>query len=311
MYAAGVKTLRQWLVRLFLHLAFAVLRFLPLGAVLALGRGLGGLACRLQPRRRERARQGLCRSLGLPEGSRSLEEAVRGVFTGLGMNLTELLWVAARPARLEERVVYDGLEHLRAARGMGKGVLVITGHLGSWEMLAAAMVHAGLPLTTIAREAADGGVNAFLLGLRSRLGVRTSLRGSGGAARSILRTLRDGDLLGALIDQDIRAEGTFVEFFGRPAFTPTGPVALALRAGAPVVLCCTWRRPDGRHQARFEPAVILEPGPDRAETIRSYTARFTRWIEERIREHPEQWVWIHRRWRRRPPDEAPARAAAN
>ena len=154
-----------------------------------------------------------------------------------------------------------------------------------------------------AREAGDGKVNELLLGLRSRLGVRTVLRGSGGAARQILRTLRSGDVLGAIIDQDIKIDGVFVEFFGRPAYTPTGPVALALRAGSPVVLGCTWREPDGAQRVRFDPPIdlALQAGEHRKAAIHRYTAEFTAWLEARIREHPEQWVWIHRRWRRRPP----------
>jgi len=300
--ARAPKPLRQALVRGGLAALTPALRYLPWRAVLLCGALLGHLACLLQPRRRRRARESLTRALGETLDRAALRQLERAVFVGLGKNLAELGWALADPARVDGLMRIEGEEHLRAALARGQGAVLITGHLGSWELLAAALVRGGFPLSVIAREANDGRVNEFLVGLRRRFGVRTVLRGSAGAARDILRTLKNGEVLGCLIDQDIQVEGVFVDFFGRPAFTPTGPTTLALRGGAPVVLASCWREADGRHRARLEPPLTLDRGPDLAADVARHTAAFTRWLEERIREHPDQWVWIHRRWRRQPAD---------
>jgi Kdo2-lipid IVA lauroyltransferase/acyltransferase len=295
------------LVRAALATLLPALGALPWRAALAVGAGIGRLAHLVQPRRRRRAREGLERALGDRLKPAEIRRLEREVFIGLGRNLAELAWVAADPSRVDRVVGMEGVEHLRAALDAGRGVVLITGHLGSWELMAAAIVRHGFPLSVIAREANDGKVNELLVGLRARFGVRTLLRGSAGAARGILRTLRSGEVLGCLIDQDIKAEGVFVEFFGRPAFTPSGPAALALRGNAPVVVGATWRLPDGTHRVRFDPPWRLDRGADPEADIARHTASLTRWLEERIREHPAQWVWIHRRWRRQPP---PGTAAA-
>jgi len=300
------KPVRQALVRGALAALTPVLRFLPWRVVLLCGAGLGQLAYWVQPRRRRRAQESLGRAFGDRLDRAALRRLERGVFLGLAKNLAELGWALADPARVDGLMRIDGAEHLRDALARGRGAVLITGHLGSWELLAAALVRARFPLSVIAREASDGQVNEFLVGLRRRFGVRTVLRGSPGAARDILRTLKSGEVLGCLIDQDTRVEGVFVDFFGKPAFTPTGPTALALRGGAPVVLAACWREPDGRHRARFEPPLTLDRGPDPEADIRRHTAAFTAWLEARVREHPDQWVWIHRRWRRQPAIESPA-----
>lgn len=304
--ARSPKPLRQALVRGGLTALAPVLRFLPWRVALGLGAGIGHLAYLLQPRRRRRARESLGRAFGDRLDRKALRRLERMVFVGLAKNLAEIGWALADPARVDGLMRIEGGEHLRAALDRGRGAVLITGHLGSWELLAAALVRGGFPLSVIAREASDGRVNEFLVGLRRRFGVRTVLRGSPGAARDILRTLKAGEVLGCLIDQDTRVEGVFVDFFGKPAFTPTGPTTLALRGGAPVVLAACWREPDGRHRARFEPPLTLDRGPDLAADVARHTAAFTGWLEARVREHPDQWVWIHRRWRRQPAIESPS-----
>ncbi|HSM12604.1 MAG TPA: lysophospholipid acyltransferase family protein, partial [Thermoanaerobaculia bacterium] len=137
---------------------------------------------------------------------------------------------------------------------------------------------------------------ASLLDLRGRFGTRTIVRGRPGAARDLLRTLRSGGALGMLIDQDTRVEGVFVEFFGRPAWTPVGAAEIAQKLGAAVHPTFIERCPDGRHRARIEPALGLPADPVAA------TQAMTDRIEQQIRRVPEQWVWMHRRWRRRPED---------
>ncbi len=292
------RRVRGGLVRLALPALQVFLWPLPWRLVLGAGWLLGWVGYAVQPHRRRRARENLARAFGAEMEGRRMRMVTRRVFTSLGMNLAEICWVAARPARADRLVEFRGWEHMEAALAGGRGVVTITGHLGSWELLAAAAARRGLEVSVIARETQDGRVNRFLLSLRTRLGLRTVLRGSVGAARAILRALRSGGALASLIDQDTRVEGIFVDFFGRPAYTPSGPISLALRAGAPVLLAAIRRLPDGRHRVRFDPPFQLDRSADRDEEVRRATEACTRWIEARIREHPDQWVWIHRRWRR-------------
>ncbi len=286
------------ILRILIFVLEKVLRFLPWRLVVTTGALLGGGAYVFQVRRRRRALANLTMALGDTEDPGELRRLARGLFLNIGRNLAEIVWVAARPERCDRLVTFEGLENLEAARARGRGVVLVSGHAGSWELMAAAIVRHGLPLSVIARRTSQESVSRFVLRVRERLGVQTVLRGSSAAARTVLRTLRAGDGLASLIDQDIRVKGVVVDFFGRPALTPTGPISLALRAGSPLVYLITWRLPDGTHRVRFDPPIEMERGGDTAATVERNTAAFTLWLEERIREHPDQWMWIHRRWRR-------------
>jgi KDO2-lipid IV(A) lauroyltransferase len=136
--------------------------------------------------------------------------------------------------------------------------------------------------------------------MRSHFGTQSVGRGTPGAARQLLRILRESEALALLVDQDIEAEGCWVPFFGRLAHTPLGPAHLALRRRAVVIPTFDERLPSGRHRVTFHPPLELDPDPVRA------TAQMSLVIEEQIRRRPEQWVWMHRRWRRRPPEETDA-----
>ena len=149
-------------------------------------------------------------------------------------------------------------------------------------------------MAVVARALEESGLNELLVAFRRRFGTETLERGAPGAARRLLRVLRAGGALGMLIDQDTRVEGVWVPFFGRPAFTPVGAAKIALRQGAAVVPAFIERLADGTHLARIHPPLDLP-----ADEVEA-TALMTQAIEEQIRRVPEQWVWMHRRWRRQP-----------
>jgi KDO2-lipid IV(A) lauroyltransferase len=173
--------------------------------------------------------------------------------------------------------------------------MILTGHCGNWELLAASLNAHGLGMAVVARELEDPGLQELLLALRERFGTRTIVRGTRGAARELLGVFRGGGALGMLIDQDTKVDGVFVPFFGRAAYTPVGAADLALRFDAAVLPTFIERLPDGSHLGRIEPALALPTDPTEA------TALMTARIEAQIRRVPEQWVWLHRRWRRSPP----------
>lgn len=260
----------------------------------AFGRGLGRLAWPLARRDRRRTLAHL--AIAFP--ARSVDERRRlgrANFAHLGTTLGECLYLLRHDAaEVDRHVDLTGWEHVVQAAASGRPLLVLTGHCGNWELINALYARRGRPITAIARHLPEAGLDHLLVGFRSRLGTRTIRRGSPGAARDMLRTLRGGATLGMLIDQDTQVDGVWVPFFGRPAFTPVGAAELALRFEARVLPTFIARRPDGRHQARVEAALELPRDPCAA------TATMSERIEAQIREVPEQWVWLHRRWRRQP-----------
>jgi KDO2-lipid IV(A) lauroyltransferase len=259
-----------------------------------LGRSFGRVAWRLARRDRKRTLDHL--AFAFPELSNGERDSLaERCFAHLGTVLGECLYLRhCPPAELSRHVELSGWEHVEAARAQRRPVVIVTGHCGNWELLAAILNARHLGMLVVAREIDEPGLQTMLLDLRARFGTRTIVRGTPGAARALLGALRGAGALGMLIDQDTKVDGVFVEFFGKPAWTPVGAAELALRFDAAVLPTFIERRPDGSHRAAIHPELALPTDPTAA------TALMTAAIEAQVRSHPEQWVWLHRRWRRRP-----------
>lgn len=213
------------------------------------------------------------------------------MFHHLGMTLAEVLWLPNLDAETCARTTtFEGLENLRP----GVGMIGITGHCGNWDWLAQAIA-LRTPVTVLHRGRDEPKMNLFITELRAKVGISTIDRGSTAAGREMIRALRHGSILAFLIDQNIRAESVKVPFFGRPALTPIGPARLAVRMGVPITrMFCERRR--GKLHIR-----ILEPLPVSTDDDPvALTARLTADIEAQIRRVPEQWVWMHNRYKERP-----------
>ena len=273
---------------------------MPVG--LWLGRRLGDAAYVLLRRRRQLALDNLARAYpALPLPAR--ERLARHASQHLGMTLVELARVLARPLDATlERIRLQGVQHLVAAMTAHGRALLLTAHLGNWELLAAAHRLTNFPLSIVVRPLDAPWLDALAERLRRRTGVE--LIDKRGALRPVLHALRRGRMIGILMDQNAaRHEGVFVDFFGRPASTSRSIALLAVRTRTPVVPVFARRDPDGYHTVVVHPA--LEPAASNgSETaVVELTARCTAVIERAIRETPEQWLWSHDRWRTRPPDE--------
>ena len=267
---------------------------LPRRAALACGRVLGRLAWRFSGRDRRRSLDHLALALpDLPEPER--RRIAHAAFLHAGMNLAELLHFLKRDHEVILRhVKAQGREELEAARAAGRPVLILTGHCGNWELIGTVLADSGFPPAAVARPLDDPTVQKILVDLRAHFGTTTIARGTPGAARQLLGTLRTGGALAMLIDQDTKVDGVWVPFFGRPAFTPVGAAEIALRQKAHVIPSFIERLPDGNHLVTFHPALDLPHDP------REATALMTAAIEQQVRRRPEQWVWWHKRWRRQP-----------
>jgi KDO2-lipid IV(A) lauroyltransferase len=197
-----------------------------------------------------------------------------------------------------------GAEHVEAARSAGRGVLLVTAHFGNWEVHG--MAHGWLfgPIGVIARPLDNPALDARLCEVRRRPGNTVIYKKR--ALPQVLRLLRDNRGVAILIDQNVQqGDGVFVDFFGRPAATTTAAAALALKTGCALVPSHTELREDGRYALVYEPALEVPASGDRDADVHRLTQRLTGVIEEWVRRRPEQWLWLHRRWKTQPAEPRP------
>lgn len=279
-----------------------LLAHLPSAVGLAAGRRLGDLLWWALPRRRAVALDNLQRVFGGERPPAEIRRLGRRSFQHVGMNLIEACCYFLRPTHvMVSRVRVEGLQHFQAAAAHGRGVFILTAHFGNWELLAAAHGLTGVPLSIVTRPLDHPLLEDLASRFRRRSGAELIVKRQ--AVREVLSALRRQRMVGILLDQNAtRAEGVFVPFFGSPASTSKGLALLALRTGAPVVPIFLRREPDGRHCMDVSAAL---PPPADGE-ITTYTSMFNRAIEAAIRRAPEQWLWMHDRWRTRPRETVPS-----
>jgi KDO2-lipid IV(A) lauroyltransferase len=206
---------------------------------------------------------------------------------------------------IEQIVVIDGAEHFEAARQRGKGVLFLTGHMSAWELAPFAHALYGHPLHFLVRPIKNRRVDELVNSYRCLSGNRPIEKNK--SARTIFKILNNGGTVGILSDHNtVIEEGVFVDFFGIAASTTSGLARIALRTEAAVVPgFLAWDYARRIYRLRFEPAVELAGSGNEEADVRENTARFTRVIEDYVRAHPDQWLWVHKRWKTRPPGEKP------
>jgi KDO2-lipid IV(A) lauroyltransferase len=291
--------------------------WLPESFAYVVGGGAGRLAFHLDRRHRAIALENLAAAFPGRYPSAELNLLARAVFENLGRTAVDV----ARSGRLlkasgGEMFRVDGLELLQEVRARGKGVMLLTAHFGPWELLPIVASLRYEPICVVARPLDNPRLDDLLTTLRERGGNQVIRKRE--AVQAILQVLRRGETVGILIDQHIsEREGVVVPFFGRPASTASAPALLALRSGA-AVLPAGIRRESGRGRYRITlgPEVPIRRSKDLKADLVENTARFNQAIEALIRERPDHWFWVHRRWKTRDPldprldTEAWCRAAA-
>jgi KDO2-lipid IV(A) lauroyltransferase len=298
------KRLKRFLRYVLIRGVLLLLRFLPLGAARTLGASLGGWAFVLARGERRKALKSLARAF--PEQSDAQRQALaRASFRHLAAAALEVACARALDRELERLVAWPPEDRrvLETALARGQGVVFVSGHVGNWELLARRVARSGYPSQSIAKETSDPRLTALVQDFRARGGVRSIWRGQEGAARAMLRALRGGEILGILIDQDTKVQSVFVPFFGELAATPRAAADLALRTGAAVVVGFCQR--EGRGYRLSMEEVPVPPAQEREAAVHALTAALSERIEAAIRRTPEQWVWMHQRWKTRPVDSAP------
>ncbi len=239
-------------------------------------------------------------SMAMPEISASERNVViNGALKHFGRSLAEILLFDAKSVdSLLSKVEVHGLEIIQEEMKKGRGAIMITAHLGNWELLGAFLTSRGLPLKVVATRSHNRKINELLVYLRKSRKVETIYRHD--SPRQMLKALKNNCLLGMLIDQDTKVDGVFVDFFGQPAYTAKGPAVLSMATGAPVIPTFIRRTPEGGHEVFIEEPVEMEKTKDKEKDILINTQKLSRIIEKYIRKYPEQWVWMHNRWKTRP-----------
>jgi Kdo2-lipid IVA lauroyltransferase/acyltransferase len=299
---SALRPLRQRVEVLLLRLLGFVARAVPFEAASGLGARLGRLAFVLVRRRREIAIENVRRCLGDPVGGAPAREIARQAFAQIGRTFLEFLALPSLGREgLRERVSLDGFEPLLARAARREGTVLVTGHYGNWEMLGATLLASGIQLRYLLPPQTNPGSDAYLDDVRRRLGIEPVKLGFG--MRHALRALRAGEAVALLADQDARRIGMHVPFFGRPASTLTGPARLAISARCPIAVGFAVRTGPGRYRARL--TALLEPraGAGEEEEVLRLTREITALTEQAVRERPDQWYWVHRRWKTPPPAE--------
>lgn len=282
-----------------------LLGLLPRSAARFVGAACAGLAYYLRPPLRRAALFNL--RLAFPDWTdKERKRAVRLMIQQIGWMAGEFSqFPKYTRANIERVVVLDGYENFDAGRRRGKGVLFLTGHMSAWELAPFAQALYGNPLHFLVRPIANAKVDALINRYRCLSGNQPIEKNR--SARAVLRVLSEGGTIGVLSDHNTSLEeGVFVDFFGIPASTTSGLARLALRTDAAVVPgFLSWDRERSKYRLRFEPAVELSRTSDEEADVRENTQRFTRVIEDYVRAHPDQWLWVHKRWKTRPPGEQP------
>jgi KDO2-lipid IV(A) lauroyltransferase len=299
------KRLQRALRSILIRFALRLLGLLPLRPALWLGGAAGRLGHRLAGGTRRLALAHL--ALAFPEKTPEEREAIcRDMFVHLGRSTTELASNRWYDRRLDGYVEIRPPGLLAEVMARGRGMVFVTGHLGSWELLARRIARAGGPNAVIAKSRGDRKLNELAARFRAEGGVTTLWREDPETGRAIIKTFRSGKALGILIDQDTRVQGVFVPFFGRLAFTPRAAADFAVRFGAPVVVGTIHRKgpraADG-HLLELTEITFSSDPPDREAEVVRLTAACTAVLEDAIRRHPGEWVWMHERWKTRPPGE--------
>ncbi len=295
--------LKYGLASLTLILIGAVFRILPDAASHRLGRWMGLAGFRFSTKRKGIALRNLKHALGAELSTDQLEALARESFANLGIGLADFFNFPSFDAKKLARLVeFTGEEHLRNAVSEGKGVLILSAHLGSWDLLAASLAAKGYPFSLITKVTRSNALNRMWMGYREAAGIKIFI--SSGSMGGILRQLKSGGIVGFVLDQNaLHEDGVFVPFFGKAACTLSSLAVLARRIGAPVIPVYTFRE-GGRHRVVVEEPIITPEIVDRDLDVLKRTEAYTLWTEKVIRGHPEQWTWLHDRWKTRPPDDS-------
>jgi KDO2-lipid IV(A) lauroyltransferase len=293
------KKIKNRLIFMLIKGVALILQLLPRKAALLFMKGVGWCAYYGLREARATTIENLTMAYHKSKSLTEIKVMSREVFVNLGRNIVDVI-------RLQ-KLIKHGIDHVIQAQGIdkldrawrrGQAVILVGGHLGSWELIAAYLAVKGYPLAVLAKPLYDPRLNQMLVQNRENAGFKSIPRDSG--LKQTLQWLRRGNILGILIDQDTNVHGEFVDFYGRKAYTPSGPVILAQHTGATILPVAIHIREDDTHLIEFGHEIQLQNTGVAKEDRTENVARCSKAVESFIRRNPTQWVWMHRRWKTQP-----------
>ena len=293
------KRIWQWMVRSTLSALLVILKFIPWRVALSFGTMMGSLGYALSARYRKVADKNLRLAYGDSKTPAERAELTKRVFQHFSrMALVECLKAPTlTDDELRKLVVVESYAPFDAVLSRGNGMVFICAHLGNWELLARRAAIEGYPVMVIARQSPDPGLNAITDRLREGGGYTVHPRGA--SVKPILKTLRAGGIVAILPDQ--KSDDVFVPFFGEVTGTVAGPAVLAMKTGAAILPSFCPRQPDGTYRMIFKPEIDTHTTGDTAADTERIMTDINQVIEDVIREYPDQWLWLHDRWKIKPP----------
>jgi KDO2-lipid IV(A) lauroyltransferase len=278
---------------------FRLLGRLSLQSAHRISRLLGPILFRIDRKHRRIARENLRRAFGSEKSAVQRDAIAREVFVNLVRILMEIAWSMNRSLEDFRRILrIRGYEHFKSAYAQGKGVLFLTAHMGNWEMLPILGGLYRFPVNVLYRPLDFSPLDRFVRNMRSRFGAR--MIPTARAARKVLDSLKHGEIVAVLMDQNVDwYEGVFVDFFGHRACTNKGMALIALKTGAPVLPLFLVREGSG-FTVEIAPVLSLIRTGDRTRDVEANTQQYNKVIESFVRRYPDQWFWVHQRWKTRP-----------
>ncbi len=281
----------------FVKLLSRIVCMLPLGVRHIVGQGIGALGWLLvSRRRREMAVDNIVLGLGIepgPAGRVAKQSATR--FGRMFMDV--LYFPRIGRNNIRQYVTIEGREHMEEALSFGRGVILVTAHSGNWELMGAALAMNDFPLAVVVQKQTNAAMDRFINEYRTLVGMQVTYKTS---VREMLRLLGEGKIVALLMDQDARHNGVFVNFFGRPASTPQGAAALARLKDAPIVPAFITENGTGCHTIIVHPYIWVNKSENKEQDIVTTTQQLTTIIEQHIRNKPQEWFWLHNRWKTKP-----------
>ena len=295
------KHFKRRLGRYGLAFAFLIIRILPEKAIYSFAIFVADLGFVIAGKKRKNALESLNIAFGDKKDARQLRQIAKASFEYMAKSGLELLSLLQHIDRIKEKVTIEGKENLDKALSEGKGVICVSAHFGNFPLMICKFARDGYKTNCIMRNMRDQQVEDIFQEKRTKVGIRTIYsKPRPQCVNESLKALRNNELLFIQLDQNFGSGGVFVDFFGTKAATATGPVIFAMRTDAPILPVFIIRNKDNTHKVIIDPSFHLEEKDSHGETVLANVARITKIIEEYIRKYPEEWGWIHRRWKSRP-----------
>jgi KDO2-lipid IV(A) lauroyltransferase len=258
---------------------------------------LGRLAYYILTSRRRIAANNLRRAFGEELSDEEIIRIVKKVFINISRTTIEF---ARQPILTSSKILKmirgeDSRHYLDRVLNEGKGAMLVAGHFGNWELMGGWAAALGYPLDFLVGQQHNRRVDELFVSFRRALGV--GIIPVGVAARKVIKSLRANRMVAVVSDQHAASGGAIINFFNRPASTPKGPAAFAVKVGCPIIFGCLVREGYNKHRVEIDPPIYPPNSGDTEQDIQTMTQKYAEYLEARVRKYPEQWMWTHRRWK--------------